>query len=284
VSATAASHRRSQGGGEASGLLVPVLIGVTMVTGIISSLGAPLIPSVARSLHISLDSAQWSLTVALLSGAIAAPVLGRLGDGLHRRPTILGGLAVVFAGSIIAGLAHSLPVLVVGRTMQGVGLGIAPATMAAARDHLPPERSTAVIGLLSVAGAAAVGAGYPISGLIASDVGALMSGIALVAAYAVIPASVTSAGASLDVRGTLVVAVGLAALLLAIGQGQQWGWDSATIIGLFVAAAMTSDPHTSTKLADMRLVSAGAVRLASRLIAEKGTRQNPATSVDAPRP
>jgi predicted MFS family arabinose efflux permease len=246
VSVAAASHRRSQGGGEASGLLVPVLMGVTMVTGIISSLGAPLIPSVARSLHITLDSAQWSLTVALLSGAISAPVLGRLGDGLHRRPTILGGLAIVFAGSIIAGLAHSLPVLVVGRTMQGVGLGIAPATMAAARDHLPRERSTAVIGLLSVAGAAAVGAGYPISGLIASDVGlhaafffgALMSGIALVAAFVVIPSSVTSNGASLDVRGTLVVALGLTALLLAIGQGQQWGWDSATIIGLFVAAAV----------------------------------------------
>ncbi|HEY2216317.1 MAG TPA: hypothetical protein VGH21_02400, partial [Solirubrobacteraceae bacterium] len=47
--------------------LVPVLIGVTMVTGVISSLGAPLIPSVAQALHISLDSAQWSLTAALLS-------------------------------------------------------------------------------------------------------------------------------------------------------------------------------------------------------------------------
>jgi predicted MFS family arabinose efflux permease len=229
-----------------SGSLVPALVGVTMVAGLISSLGAPLIPSVARSLHISLASAQWSLTVALLSGAISAPVLGRLGDGPRRRPTILGGLAVVFVGSIIAGLAHSLPVLVVGRTMQGVGLGIAPATMAAARDHLPPDHAASVIGLLSVAGAAAVGAGYPISGLVASDLGlhaafffgALMSGVALIAAFMLIPSSVMSGGASLDVRGTLVVALGLCALLLAIGQGQQWGWDSAAIVGLFAGAAV----------------------------------------------
>src|SRR5476651_405083 len=94
--------------------LVSVLVGVTMVTGIISSLGAPLIPSVARALHISLDSAQWSLTAALLSASVAAPIMGRLGDGPRRRETIIAGLAIVFVGSVVAGLAQSLVVLVVG--------------------------------------------------------------------------------------------------------------------------------------------------------------------------
>jgi MFS family permease len=217
-----------------------------MVTGVISSLGAPLIPSVAQALHISLDSAQWSLTAALLAAAVAAPVMGRLGDGPRRRQTIIGGLAIVFGGSIVAGLAQSLPVLVVGRAMQGVGLGLAPVTMAAARDHLPPGRAGAVIGLLSVAGAAAVGAGYPVSGLIASDLdvhaafyfGAVISGAALLAAVLVIPASSASLAARLDVRGGVVIAVGLIALLLAISQGQQWGWDSTAIVALFVAAAI----------------------------------------------
>jgi MFS family permease len=226
--------------------LVSVLIGVTMVTGIISSLGAPLIPSVARALHISLDSAQWSLTAALLSASVAAPIMGRLGDGPRRRQTIIGGLAIVFLGSLIAGLAGSLPVLVVGRAMQGVGLGLAPVTMAAARDHLPPHRSASVIGILSVAGAAAVGAGYPISGLIASDLnihaafffGALMSGVALVAAVLVIPSSAGIRAPRLDIGGGLVIAIGLIALLLAIGQGQRWGWGSVSVVGLFVVAGV----------------------------------------------
>jgi MFS family permease len=234
--------------GEASprSALVSVLIGVTMVTGIISSLGAPLIPSVARALHISLDSAQWSLTAALLSASIVAPIMGRLGDGPRRRETIIGGLAIVFAGSLIAGLAASLPVLIVGRAMQGVGLGLAPVTMAAARDHLPPQRSASVIGILSVAGAAAVGAGYPISGLIAGDLsvqaafffGALMSGVALVAAVLVIPSSARIRAPRLDIGGGLMIAVGLTALLLAIGQGQRWGWGSGSVVGLFVAAGV----------------------------------------------
>ena len=113
---------------DGTGSLAAVLVGVTMVAGVISSLGAPLLPSVARSLHVSLDSAQWSLTVALLAGAVGAPIMGRLGDGPHRRETILGGLAIVFAGSIIAGLAHVLLLLVIGRAMQGIGLGLAPVT------------------------------------------------------------------------------------------------------------------------------------------------------------
>jgi MFS family permease len=258
---------------EESRLLVPVLVGVTMVAGIISSLGAPLIPSVARSLHISLDSAQWSLTAALLSASVAAPIMGRLGDGPRRRETIIGGLVIVFAGSLLAGAANSLVVLVVGRAMQGVGLGLAPVTMASARDHLDGEHAASVIGLLSVCAAAAVGFGYPLSGLIATDLslhaaflfGAVMSGIALGAAIWVIPSSRATAAAKLDFSGAVLAAAGLVALLLAIGQGQQWGWGSTRIIGLFVAAAAILSVWVRTQLrhhaplVDLRLLRVRAV-------------------------
>jgi MFS family permease len=172
--------------------------------------------------------------------------MGRLGDGPYRREAIAGGLVIVLIGSIIAGVAESLAVLIVGRTMQGVGLGLAPITMAAARDHLPAERSPAVIGILSVTGAAGVGAGYPISGLIAQDFGVhgaflfggIMSALALAAALAAIPSSRQSRSVPLDVGGAVVIAVWLVALLLAIGQGEAWGWTSPAVLGLFAAAAV----------------------------------------------
>ena len=223
-----------------------MLIGVTLVVSIVSSLGAPLIPAVAEALDVSLDSAHWSLTAALLAGAVAAPIMGRLGDGPYRREVIIGGLAVVLVGSIIAGVAQSLAVLIAGRAMQGIGLGLAPITMAAARDHLPADRSPAVIGVLSVTGAAGVGAGYPISGLIAGEFGVhgaflfggVVSGFALVAALAVIPSSRESSRVPLDATGAVVLAAGLVALLLAIGQGEAWGWGSPVIVGLFAAAIL----------------------------------------------
>ncbi|MCW3011644.1 MAG: transporter [Solirubrobacterales bacterium] len=225
--------------------LVPVLVGVTLVVSIVSSLGAPLVPSVAVLLDVSLADAQWSLTAALLAGAVAAPVLGRLGDGPRRRGAMVGGLLVVLVGSIVAGLAPSLELLVVGRVMQGVGLGLAPIAMAAAREHLPPDRSPGVIGLLSVTAAAGVGAGYPVSGVMADVLGlraaflfgGVASAVALVAVAVVVPPSRAPQAIRLDVSGAAVGAVGLVAGLLAVSQGASWGWGSPGVVGLVLASA-----------------------------------------------
>lgn len=62
-------------------VLVPVLVCLGMVVAVVSSLGAPLIPTIAAVDRVSLADAQWSLTVTLLVGAIATPTMGRLGDG-----------------------------------------------------------------------------------------------------------------------------------------------------------------------------------------------------------
>jgi MFS family permease len=224
--------------------LAPVLIFTTMVAAVISSLGAPLIPSISTDLHVPLSSAQWSLTAALLSGAVSAPIMGRLGDGPRRRETLLAGLAAVTVGGVIAAVAPSLGVLVVGRALQGVGLGLVPMTMAAARDHLPRERVPATIALLSVCAAAGVGAGYPISGLIADGLGlhaafwfgAVVSALALLCVFAVVPSSSARDAATLDVRGAILLTAGLIALLLAIAEGNAWGWTSTEVLGLLVVA------------------------------------------------
>jgi MFS family permease len=235
---------------------VAVLVGITLVVSIISSLGAPLLPDVAKDLSVSLPNAQWSLTAALIAGAIAAPVLGRLGDGRHRRRSILGALMVVTAGGVIAGLADSLPVLIVGRVMQGFGLGLAPIAMAAARDHLEGEHARRTIALLSVSGATGLGAGYPISGLVAEQIdlhaafffGAILSAAALVAAYLEIPSNKEGPAVSLDVSGAVVGSVAVVALMIGIGQGHEWGWTSAATLGCFVVAIVVGVLWTRRQL------------------------------------
>ncbi|MBS1895108.1 MAG: MFS transporter [Actinobacteria bacterium] len=230
--------------GEVGRPFVAVLVGITLVVSIISSLGAPLLPDVAKDLDVSLPNAQWSLTAALIAGAIAAPVLGRLGDGRHRRRSILGALVIVTAGGVVAGLADSLPLLIVGRVMQGIGLGLAPIAMAAARDHLQGEHARRTIALLSVSGATGLGAGYPLSGLIAEQIdlhaafffGAVLSAAALLAAYLEIPSNEDGPAVSLDVTGAAVGAIAVVALMVGIGQGHEWGWASTATIACFVIA------------------------------------------------
>src|SRR5689334_11112441 len=101
--ATAPAAARS-GPGAA---FVPALLAVGMVVSVISSLGAPLIPTIAQDLHASLSATQWSLTATLLVGAVASPLIGRLGDGPHRRTTLLVCLALVTLGGAVAALASS---------------------------------------------------------------------------------------------------------------------------------------------------------------------------------
>lgn len=227
-----------------SALIGPVLVLATLVASIVSSFGAPLIPTVAREFHEPLSAAQWSLTVALLVGAASSPVLGRLGDGPRRRVTLLGGLAVVTAGGVVAALAGGLGMVIAGRALQGVGLGLVPLAMATARDELPPPKVPPMIALLSVSAGAGLGAGYPISGLLADAwglagaywFGAIVSGFTLICVAVVVPSSAErGTPGRLDWPGAVLLALALVATLVAVAEGTEWGWTSPAIIVLLAA-------------------------------------------------
>lgn len=253
--------------------LGPTLVFTTMVAAVISSLGAPLIPSIAVDFHVPLSTAQWSLTAALLVGAVSAPVMGRLGDGPHRRETLIAGLVLVTLGGLLAGLAGQLGWLITGRALQGIGLGLVPLTMSAARDHMPRDRVPGVIALLSVCAAAGVGAGYPISGWIADSAGlsaafwfgAGVSGAALLCVVLVVPSSADRVADRLDLGGTVLLTTGLVALLLAIAEGNAWGWSSRAVSGLLATAVaalalwVVRQLRTRSPLVDLRLLRHPAV-------------------------
>src|SRR3954452_17265728 len=186
--------------------LVPVLIFIGTVVAVISSLGARLVPAIAETMGTSLADAQWSLTATLLVGAVATPVVGRLGDGPHRRPVVLAVLAVVTLGGGLAALPLGLGWLIAGRALQGVGLGLTPLAMATAREALQGERSRSTIAVLSVTVVSGVGLGYPLAGLVAELggvhaafwAGAGVSLAALLACAAVLPPSTAAPRGRLD--------------------------------------------------------------------------------------
>lgn len=257
---------------------VPGLVFIGTVVSIISSLGAPLIPTLARDLHSSLGSTQWSLTVTMLVGAVASPVVGRLGDGPRRREVLLFCLFCVSAGGVFAALASSLPVLLLGRALQGMGLALMPLTMAAARDSLTKERAPAVIGALSVITAVGVGLGYPLTGLIADQLdvsaafwfGAITSALAFAVAFFVVPSTKhLKRPGRIDVIGAALAAVTLVALLVALEKGADWGWGTTRTLGLIVVAVVVGvvwrhhELRTHDPLVDLRLFRHRAVLTAN---------------------
>ncbi|RJL36164.1 MFS transporter [Bailinhaonella thermotolerans] len=264
----AASPERSE-----ARLLVPSLMFVALVVAAVASLGTPLITSVATTFHVSLDSAQWTLTIALLSGAVATPVLGRLGAGPHRRATILATLAVVVAGSALTVLPLPFAWLLAGRAAQGVGLGLTALMMGVARDHLPERRGAATIALISVVSIIGASVGYPLAGLLAQlggvraayGLGLLVAAAALLTAWRSMPAAPQGRSAHVNVASALVLSGGLSLVLLLAGETSLWSHHLAAAAGLAVVAVLllcvwaVSELRSRTPLVDVRAVRHPAV-------------------------
>src|SRR5438876_2847987 len=227
-------------------LLAAVLVFLAVQSTAVASLGTPLLPTVQRVERVSLAASQWTLTITLLAGAIATPLMGRLGDGRLRRLTTVGAVAVMLAGCVLSALPAGFPAFLAGRTLQGAGLGLVPLATAVARDDLPAGRSRRTIALIGVTTAVGIGVGYPLAGLLAQGLGlyapfwfvAALSAVALVAAVAVLPES-PSRPPRIDAAGAIVLGAGIAGLLLVLTEGPGWGWASAaTLASGAVSAAL----------------------------------------------
>src|SRR4051812_34110309 len=226
--------------------LVPVLIFLGTCVAVISSLGAPLIPAIAADTGTTLAQAQWALTVTLVTGAVATPVLGRLGDGPHRRRVVLTVLGVVVVGGVLAALPLGLGWLVAGRGLQGFGLGLTPLAIPTARGALPPGRARSTAAALSITVAAGLGLGYPLTGAIAELggvhaafwFGAAITACALAAATVVLPPSPPRPQARLDVVGAVLLGLGLAGGLLFLSEGESAGWSDPPLLGLLAVAVV----------------------------------------------
>ena len=249
------------------------LLLIALVTAVIGSLGAPLITSVATTLHVSLDAAQWTLTIALLAGAVATPVLGRLGTGTRRYAVVLGTLGVVTAGSVLTVLPLPLAVLLTGRAAQGCGLAVTPLMMAAAREHLSVRRAPQTIALISVVSAGGVGVGYPLAGYLTDLAGmraAYGAGLALTAAALVVaarsfPRSDRPPAARPDAVASLLLSTGLLALLLVLGEISLWERHRPAAVALALLAVallagwMVRERTLTRPLIDLRLLRHRAV-------------------------
>ncbi|GAA3491270.1 MFS transporter [Streptomyces cremeus] len=229
-----------------TGGVVPVLAFAGIVVAVMQTLLVPVIKDLPALLGTSPSNATWVMTATLLAGAVATPVMGRLGDLAGKRRMLVTSLAVMVVGSLICGLTDQLLVMIAGRVLQGFAMGAIPLGIGLMRDMLPPEKLGSAMALMSSSIGVGGGLALPVAALVAQHANwhALFFGAAglgvlsILLTLLVVPESPLRARGSFDVPGALGLTLGLVLLLLPLTKGSDWGWGSGTTLGLFGAALL----------------------------------------------
>ncbi|WP_225839377.1 MFS transporter [Streptomyces sp. NK08204] len=240
-----------------------------MVVSMMQTLPVPILGLIRADLGTSTAGVSWVTTATLLSAAVFTPLLGRFGDQHGKKPTLVGVLVVMVVGSVIAALATSLPLLILGRVLEGSATAIFPLALSVLREEVRPEKLPGAMSLVS--GTLAFGSGLALvaTGLLTSGPDAdyrsafwMATGLAALALLAVVllvPATRHKTGGRTDFLGALTLGVTLLLLLLPISQGHEWGWTSARTLGCFAGAAVMTavwvltELKVSEPLVDMRM-------------------------------
>ncbi|MEH0581178.1 MFS transporter [Streptomyces sp. B21-108] len=227
-----------------SDLVVAVLAFGGIVVSLMQTLVIPIVPELPKLLDAPASDTAWAVTATLLAAAVATPVMGRLGDMYGKRRMLLVSLVMLIAGSVTAALSDGLAPMIVGRALQGLASGVIPLGISIMRDELPAERLGSATALTSASLGIGGALGLPAAALIADHfdwhmlfwTSAALGAVALLLVPLIVPESKVRTGGRFDLVGALGMAAGLICLLLAVSKGADWGWSSATTLGLFGAA------------------------------------------------
>ncbi|MFE9863179.1 MFS transporter [Streptomyces sp. NPDC005506] len=231
---------------RAGGGVVPVLAFAGITVAVMQTLLVPVIKDLPALLHTDPSNATWVLTATLLAGAVATPIMGRLGDLYGKRKMLLTSLAVMVIGSLICAFTDQLVVMIVGRALQGFAMGAIPLGIGIMRDELPREKLGSAMALMSSSIGVGGGLALPAAALVAqhADWHTLFFGAAglgvlsMVLTVLAVPETSLRAPGRFDLPGALGLSLGLVCLLLPITKGSDWGWTSATTLGLIAASLL----------------------------------------------
>jgi MFS family permease len=206
----------------------------------------PALPGLQHDLHTTTGWTTWLLSGFLLSASIGTPLLGKLGDQHGKERLLLISLLIFLAGCVGAAAAWNIWSLIGFRILQGAAGAIFPLSFSIIRDEFPPEKMAAAFGSISAAFGVGAPVGLIMSGVIVDHlswrwifvIGALPVVAAVILVHRFVPESPIKTPARLDVPGAATLSGLLLCLLIALTEGEGWGWTSGRILGLFAASAI----------------------------------------------
>jgi len=218
----------------------PILIALMLSTGLVaidSTVIATAVPTIVDDVG-GFSQFPWLFSVYLLAQAVTVPVYGKLADLFGRKPVMLVGIGLFLLGSILCGLAWSMPALIAFRAVQGLGAGaVQPMAITIAGDIYSVAERARVTGYLASVWALSAVVGPTIGGVFSEYLSwrwifFINIPLCLVAALMLtrnFHERVTRTSHRIDYLGAVLLTTGSTLLILGVLEGgQSWAWTSPT--------------------------------------------------------
>jgi len=218
--------------------------------GIVGGFSTVLGPAFVQDLGIAYQNTTWTALAQAISTAACAPILGKVGDVIGRKTTLLLGIAVFTLGNVLSALADSLVFMLVSRFIVGIGTAaMAPVILAYIVTNFPPDQVAKGFSLYMLISSASVIFGPTLGGLILSAYGwRAMQWICVAICAGTFLACVLTAGKqdtrrqplqSFDGVGAVLVLLFFGLLLCVPSFGQNFGWTSPAFAVVLAAAVIS---------------------------------------------
>jgi len=206
-----------------------------------------LLPAISEDLNAPISQLQWAVTGYMLVGAAVIVTAGALGDVFGRRRIFMFGLILFVASCVLIALSHQGAGVIIGRMIQGAAgstiLACGMSLLSVAASGAAQLRAITLWGAASAAGAAL---GPLVGGLLVDSTGwqglfwidaAIAAACIPLTMFTVRESRNPDRSHSIDVYGTVLIAVILVPIVLALSEGSDWGWTSLRTIGCLILSA-----------------------------------------------
>ena len=217
-----------------------------LLIGLIGGFSTVLGPAFVQDIGIAYNNTTWTALAQAMSTAACAPILGKVGDVIGRRRTLLLGVLVFTFGNVLSVLANSLVFMLLARFVVGIGTAaMGPVILAYIATEFPQDRVAKGFAMYMLLSSASVIIGPTLGGLIVSAYGwrtmlwvcvAICAGIFAACVLASRKEeSVRKMPQNFDISGAILILIFFSLLLCIPSFGQNFGWTSAQFLIVLVA-------------------------------------------------